>query len=125
MLRRAACAAFIFYQMVWLGAVVPGHVRGKYTLPGTESAACDQGGGHTCCPGPPAADKHPDEQQQPSPADRARCAVCYFAAGLSTPPALDYDLAPSGLVSVLTPPPPQTFDPVYTPAYYGRGPPAA
>ena len=124
MLRRAACAAFILYQVVWLAAVVPGHTRGQFTLPGTPGS-CEDSRGHACCPGASAAGKDTDKQQQPTPADRSRCAVCYFAAGLSTPPAIHYDFAPSGLLTVLTPPPPQTPALVHTPPYYGRGPPAA
>ena len=52
MLRRAACAAFILYQAVWLAAVVPGHTRGRVTLPGAAAGApqaCDSPGGHACC----------------------------------------------------------------------------
>jgi hypothetical protein len=127
MLRRAACAAFILYQVVWLAAVVPGHTRGRFTLPGGgggSPVACGDSRGHACCPGTARSDgKNPG--QQPTPGDRARCAVCYFAAGLSAPVAFSYDFAPAGLIAVMADPPPPAFDPVYTPAYYGRGPPCA
>ena len=120
MLRKAACAAFILYQTVWLAAVVPGHTRGRFTLPGAAgtTASCGDSRGHACCPGGARS-------RGEHPGDRARCAVCYFAAGLSAPPAFSYDFAPAGLLSVLVTPPPPAFDAVYTPAYYGRGPPAA
>jgi hypothetical protein len=123
MFRRAACAAFILYQFVWLAAVVPGHTRGRFTLPGAKGS-CNQSSGHGCCPGARAKSPQENDDKDPTPADRARCAVCYFAAGLSTPVAFCYDFAPSGVQSVRAELPPPAFDPIYTPAYYGRGPPA-
>src|SRR5688572_25841779 len=109
MLRRAACAAFILYQVVWLGAVVPGHTRGRFTLPGAAGAtstSCGDDRGHACCPGRARSDGDNPADRQPSPGDRARCAVCYFAAGLSAPAAFSYDFAPAGLLSAVEIPPP-------------------
>jgi hypothetical protein len=127
MLRKAACAAFILYQLVWLGAVVPGHTRGRFTLPGAAGAtasACGDSRGDACCHAPASSNGKNPGERQPSPGDRARCAVCHFAAGLSAPAAFSYDFAPAGVLSVVVLPPPPPVEVVYTPAYYGRGPPS-
>ncbi|HYE21377.1 MAG TPA: hypothetical protein VEA69_23220 [Tepidisphaeraceae bacterium] len=150
MMRRAAIFAFVLYQAFWLNAVVPGHTRGLITI---GCASCDspvaQAGGEgagaschvakpksRCCPRERAAaataaaaaekQRDKDSEKKPTSGDRARCAVCFFAAGLTVAPPIDPELERGGLVAVLDVPAPQS--PVvegHRVVYLGRAPPVA
>src|SRR5688572_20215561 len=148
MLRRAAIFAFVLYQAFWLNAVVPGHTRGLITV---GCASCDspvaQAGGEgagaschaakpksRCCPKERAAaaaapvEKQggKDSEKKPTSGDRARCAVCFFAAGLTVAPPIDPELERGELVAVLDVLAPRS--PVvegHRAVYLGRAPPVA
>jgi hypothetical protein len=84
---RAFRICFIAFQAIWLNAVVPGHTRGVVTL-GCESDACEHTvKPHSCCP-PAAASKN--DKPSPTPEQKARCAVCAFAARVTTPPTVSF-----------------------------------
>lgn len=115
---RAGRILFILWQAVWLNAVIPGHTRGAIPLPG--SAPADESPAPGCCAG--ATDR--EGESRPSPADRARCAVCYFAAGLILAAPPDLAPAPKGLCEVLPPAAPGDVPSLpLAPTYDGRGPP--
>jgi hypothetical protein len=95
---RAARWVFLVFQLVWLNAIMPGHTRGAIPLPGS-SPSCE--GGHSCCAGRSQAGK-----KAPTPDEKRRCAICYFAAGLSLPPVVLLDHVVLGLVALLPLPPP-------------------
>jgi hypothetical protein len=124
-LRRVLILALIVQQFVWLNLIVPGHVRGRYTL------VADPAGHATarasCCSTEPAAPKHSrGESSTPTPTDRSHCAVCYFAVGTCAAPPVLCAPAPLGLLTLLDAPSPETAPSVhFPPAYFGRAPPAA
>ena len=121
---RAVRWCFIIFQCVWLNAVLPGHTRGVVTLPGTTDAQASRVEAHACCAGATKSDSH--DQRGPTPKQRDRCAVCFFAAHMATPPPALAPPAALGLSEIL---------PVHAPAtarsldhrfaYLGRGPPLA
>jgi len=117
---------FILFQCVWLNAVLPGHTRGVVTLPGSSGAA--QGAAvetHACCAGSSTSNNKSNHAPAPRPTPGS-CAICFFAAHMSTPPPAIMPPAPLGLREIL---------PVHAPAtarsldhrfaYLGRGPPRA
>jgi hypothetical protein len=71
----------IFFQFVWLNIVLPGHTRGIVTVG-------DHCGVASCCANKPAK----SGDKSPTPDQQKRCAICAFAAALSTPPAIDASL---------------------------------
>jgi hypothetical protein len=116
------------FQAIWLGAIVPGHTRGVVTLPGTDacgSCAPDTSKVRACCVG---KEQKSDGKQCPKgdPVKRASCcAVCFFAARLSTPPPIDFYPPPLELLERLSPE--RRPAPVSLPlnlAYLATGPPA-
>jgi hypothetical protein len=82
MLRRAAIIALIIFEGIWLNVIIPGHTRGAVTMP----CGCSQTAASPFCPLCAAAK---GSHSAPTPADRAHCALCFFAAHLSIPPAMD------------------------------------
>jgi len=90
MIRRVGIIALAVFELVWLNVIIPGHTRGSVTMP---CCSCEaqtqpqtQNGPAASCP-LCAAKK--TEHHEPTPSDREHCALCFFAAHLSTPPALD------------------------------------
>jgi hypothetical protein len=83
MLRRAGVIALVVFEALWLNVIIPGHTRGCVTMPccSGESAASSS------CPLCAYPEKGP--HHSPTPSDREHCALCFFAAHLSIPPALD------------------------------------
>lgn len=72
--------------MTWLLVVfMPAHTRGRITLPGADLGATAQASDDCCAP------KHKSTESKPSDRDRANCAVCFWAAGLLTTPAITFD----------------------------------
>lgn len=122
--RRPVYALFIAFQALWLNVVVPGHTRGAVTLPGVAGAACETttGAGRSCCGG--AGER--ETRKSPTPEQRARCAVCVFAARVTPPPVID--LVPPLLELVRARPveAPRAIESAELRlAYHGRAPPAA
>src|SRR3954468_3182846 len=89
-LRRVGCILLIVWQVFCLNIFLPAHTRGAMTV----GKAC---GRQSCC-SESAKQEKDDKPASPSPDERSRCSVCYFAAGLSTPPVVLLDLKPSGWV---------------------------
>lgn len=89
--RKLGQLLFIAFQIVWLNVIVPGHTRGAIPIPGAD---CEARGVKACC----QETKHRPVSPKPH-----GCAICYFAATLSTPPAIvcaPPPLLPSALVEV-------------------------
>jgi hypothetical protein len=91
-MRRAVAIALLIFQSLWLNVVLPGHTRGAVTLPGYEKPSATSVG-HGCCP---TSDSDPSDSDKPD-GRAAHCAVCFFAARLSLPCAIDLTPAPLGL----------------------------
>jgi hypothetical protein len=112
---------FILFQFAWLNVVLPGHTRGVVTVPGSKPAV------HACCADDESTSDtaaKPSERGEPTPSDRARCAICYFAAGVTTPPPALLAPTPSGVAELLSLPAPESvLSRDFPPAYHGRAPP--
>lgn len=66
-------------QALWFTVLLPGHTRGAIVLPGTDDRSAVSS--HGCC----GESAPPRDPRDPMPAKRvANCAVCFFAAHLST-----------------------------------------
>lgn len=105
---------------LWFGVIVPGHQRGRITLPGSRPSAmvaCQaMATSHSCHNG---AD--PRGGDDPS----APCAVCMLIATLDAPPVADLTAPKAELVElliVLAPQRPATCP--RTSTHLGRAPPA-
>jgi hypothetical protein len=116
MLRRTGRILLIVWQVWCLNVFLPSHTRGAMTV-GKAT--------HTCCEPAETRDRDDSKNNKPTPEEQSRCSVCYFAAGLSTPPVFDLDLQPSGLVDRIDPPAPALVaSNDYPLPYYACGPPA-
>ncbi|HEY7120630.1 MAG TPA: DUF2946 family protein [Tepidisphaeraceae bacterium] len=119
---RSLRILFVAFQAIWLNAVVPGHTRGVVTLPGW-SSSCESTGepGRSCC----ARDgREAGRGKSPTPAQKAHCAICFFAARICPPPVID--LTPSPLELLCTHPPvahETAVSPGVRLTYFGRAPP--
>ncbi|HEY2585569.1 MAG TPA: hypothetical protein VGI81_07390 [Tepidisphaeraceae bacterium] len=118
--------AVLLFQTVWLNAIVPGHRRGAVALPGEECAACKVTAPQpdACCPD--MADETPAKPAAPTSKDPvAHCAICYFAAMLSTPPAVEWSPPAHRLLEISKPPVAAERPSLpLIPSYDGRAPPA-
>jgi len=121
MLRRAALVSLLVFQSLWLSVIVPGHTRGAVTLPGYKSPTCEQDAG-----GCPCSTPKKDPAAPADPARAAHCAVCFFAARLTVPVAIDLTpqpLEPAFIRAV--PAAEQVVSLELSPTYLGRAPPLA
>jgi hypothetical protein len=85
--------AVLLFQALWLNVVLPGHSRGAVSVPGGGCEACRIGAEKSSCHQPSPSKPNGSD---PAPGDPAsHCAICYFAAMLSLPPAID--LSPPAL----------------------------
>ena len=82
MRRKPFNLLLIAFQLVWYGAVVPGHTRGQVALPdyGGRAPSADAAPACPLCAGGGA----PKKQGGGDPV--RHCAVCFFAAHLDVPP---------------------------------------
>jgi hypothetical protein len=126
--RRLDIFALLVFQAIWLNVIVPGHTRGVVTLAGTSPAveSCHAVAKTKCCPSKGTSDDEKSDSE--SPVDegerKANCAVCYFAARIAPPPAVDLLPSPLEIVRPSPPVPSHLVDSLDTlPTYYGRGPP--
>jgi hypothetical protein len=80
MRRRAIHWLVLGFAALWFNVVLPVHKRGQITL-----GAAPGGASHACCKTTPS---HPPNGRCPVPGQRPSgpCAVCFFMAGLCTPP---------------------------------------
>ena len=88
MLRRAAILALVIFELIWLNVIIPGHTRGCVTMPCGCSEGSAASAAAVACPLCAAAEAK-GSHHSPTPADREHCALCFFAAHLSIPPAID------------------------------------
>lgn len=120
------------FQAIWLNAVVPGHTRGAITLPGgeccTEVAShpvvAQETGAKCCPPREHVAGSH--SGKIPTSDQRARCAICFFAATMTPSPVVNLTPPPLELQALLPVAAPEvgtSGDLLVT--YLGRAPPAA
>ena len=108
------------YQAFFLNVVLPGHTRGAITTDGKHTPA------RCCCCGGGAADHGPANKgpAEPSRRDRDHCAICDFAAGLTSVPVVVLTLPPLGLLDLLPVPPPAVDESRdLLPTYLACGPP--
>jgi len=124
--RRLGIFALLVFQVIWLNVIVPGHTRGVVTLAGAPTAeeSCHPVAKTKCCPS--KAGRAGEESEPPVDDDerKANCAVCYFAARMAPPPAVDLLPSPLEIVRLASPALPESVDSLETlPTYYGRGPP--
>src|SRR5947209_6739700 len=108
--HRPFCIALLLCQALWLNVVVPGHTRGAVSLPGARPCPdCFASPGYGTRPADAAGTCCPHKHAPGGPDGRAsHCAVCYFAAVLMVPPAVEWAPCPTGLLRRLPLPPPVT-----------------
>lgn len=107
----------LVFQSLFLNVIVPGHARGMITMDGRGGCpAC-------CCRAASTGDR--SHRQAPTPADRANCAICNFAARITWAAPPNLSLPELGLVQLLPLPPPAVAVSLQiVPTYLGRAPPA-
>jgi hypothetical protein len=112
--RYSVALAVLLYEALFLNVLVPIHTRGAITLSGREGASC-------CA----SHETQKSSKRTPTDKDRQNCAVCNFAARMSTPPVVSCVMPELGLVQLLPVPPPVTADSIAVRLpYFGRAPPA-
>jgi len=113
-LRQSTVLALLLYEAMFLNVLVPIHTRGAITLDGKSVRSC-------CA----AHESQKSSQRTPTQKDRENCAICNFAARLSTPPVICWTPPKLGLIQLLPFPPPvvATSTTPHLP-YLSRGPPA-
>jgi hypothetical protein len=112
--------SLILFQLLWLNVILPGHTRGSITIPGSKPS-CGQvsNSGSGCC-----SAKAKQKSESPTPEQKSRCAFCYFAMGMSTPPVVEFNHQLFGLLTLLPIPPPEVAEsPCIVLPYHGRAPP--
>jgi hypothetical protein len=122
MVRRVGVILLLLFEAVWLNVILPGHTRGAVALPGPATPVETCGG---CCAAKPAEDS-PPQKSAPSKERAARCAICAFAARLTTPTSIDLRLPPLARLEIAPLPEPVSIlshRPHAT--HYGRAPPTA
>src|SRR6476620_6733949 len=96
-MKRAGTILLLVFEAFFLNVVVPVHTRGVVTVPGTgPDGARAPYTGAGCCAAHRSPGGNGDRNDAPSPDRQSRCAVCFFAATLSTPPAFEDVLEPHG-----------------------------
>lgn len=78
---RIRLSLLTLFQLYWLVVFIPSHQRGAITFDGVWEAGEAVEVGRGCCGG-----EHEPGPAEPTEGDRSQCVVCYFVAGLSTPP---------------------------------------
>jgi hypothetical protein len=108
-MRRVGVILLVIFEAIWLNAFLPGHTRGIVTI-----------GESTCC-----ASKHKDKKSEQQ--DRVKhCAVCFFAARLTSSPTLVIELPPLAKLDEAPPQHPIALTSVNRIAVFdSRGPPSA
>ena len=96
--RRAINWLVLGFAALWFNVVLPVHKRGQITLGGngvatSAGASVSHKASHACCPTRvakprPAADSGPGHCPDSGSRPAGDCAVCFFMAGLSTPPPI-------------------------------------
>jgi hypothetical protein len=125
MFGRVVRIAILLFEVVWFNIIVPGHTRGIVVVQSgaTSTETCPLCAAVAC----PLCAQHaaPNSSKNPTPADRANCAICQFMAHLSLPPVYDFRPASLKLLELLPIPQPQTRESVALIDHaHCRGPPA-
>jgi hypothetical protein len=116
---RPIVAFLLVYQFLFLNVILPGHTRGAVTLDGKHAAQC-------CCCCDHAVDGPAKSPAIPSQRDRDHCALCDFAARVTTQQVFVLRLDPIGLLARLPVPTPTVLVSAdFLPTYLGTGPPTA
>lgn len=102
-MRRVVTWSLLVFQALFVNVFLPAHTRGAITLKAggqgmSLSSRCESPGNTgapraapaSCC-APMGRDPHPQKPAQPTPSDRACCAVCYIASLYV--PVVPFDLA--------------------------------
>jgi hypothetical protein len=84
------------YVLVWLTFVVPGHTRGKITIPGAQSVSISLEQDSCCSVKAPAGKSN----HTPTQDERKRCAVCYAIACFMPAPLLVVYSTPLALIEL-------------------------
>ena len=135
MLSKALRLGMVLFQLVWLGALLPGHKRGQVTVPGSELGR--QTNSDPCCHGnrpairnttdkPSACTPNTVPDKNKHPGERAsHCAICYIVATLQAPEPIDAEVLQCERVNVLQEPVPTiVLSRQKILAHHDRGPPA-
>jgi hypothetical protein len=128
-MKHAGTILLLVFEAFFLNVVVPAHTRGVVTLPGTgpDGAGAPYARARCCTShrSPAGNGDRDGRDNAPTPERQSRCAVCFFAASLSTPPAFEDLLEPHGPCDVAAVPALRGLVArhVLLP-YDGRGPPA-
>ena len=102
MLPRSGRIILTALLAIWLNAVVPGHTRGVITVPdGKAQCLTASASASRCCPKTGKPIKQDGRQdEKPTEEEKSRCAVCFFAKGLSNNAGAVLTLAPLGLLQL-------------------------
>jgi len=113
--NRVLTWAILLFQSFWLNVVIPGHTRGVVQLPGGRTVEC--------CPFCKPISSG-DSSDKPKPGPPATCAICFFAAHMSVPPAIDLSPGPLRFLHLLVAETARrvSYPKAFVP-YDGRGPP--
>ena len=124
------------FAVAWFGILVPVHNRGQIAMPGTAGVArphCHEGRpaelarpAHACHSTQPDADCHPGSRDDAPDPNPESCAVCFFVAGLHTPPpvtTVEHLLGYAGEAPVAQPAAPESARLVLP--FHSRAPPRA
>jgi hypothetical protein len=118
--RKAFIFLIVAFQALWMNVLLPGHTRGLITVAGFQEHPAGKAA-HACCAADEGAGRKSD---RPSKERVANCAICAFAAHLSTPPVVEFAVGPGELLCVLPEPGARSATtPELVLAYMGRGPP--
>jgi hypothetical protein len=97
MRRRWLAWSVLIFQTLWLNVIVPGHTRGIVLLPNAAAPSVAASGTCPFCGAETrtSSDATSKGSKPNSPQDSTRfCAICFFAAHLTVPPAVDLSLPP-------------------------------
>jgi hypothetical protein len=112
--------ALLCFQFIWLNVIIPGHQRGVVELPsGCPSCHTDHAPvERSCC-------NSSDKGKTPVKGDpAAHCAICFFAARVSSPPVIDFTHPPLRLTARIDVPGPVVIHvPQFIATYDACGPP--
>lgn len=122
MSSRAFRILFIAFQAFWLNVVLPGHTRGEVTLPCSMDRGCEVAvSTRPCC-----AATGKQAPGAPTPDQKSRCAICFFAAHVTPPPVVDFAPVVLELLYVRPVASPHSVESAdIRLTYLGRAPPAA
>ena len=124
MRRRPLRWLVLCFATLWFGVLVPVHNRGEIAVPGSGAGSTPTSHCHSASSTQADAGSRHCPEKKPCPA-RA-CAVCFFVAGLDTPPPVTTVVTRHGTAGVLDlPPPAEPSAARITLPFHSRAPPLA